>query len=214
MMNIDNKEYYNDLINLRKQYDCWDLSKAVPKEDIEYILEQVHRRAAVKQNEIKYKLKVIDWSDPELRNDIFNYCVSKEETKTHSNGQTLAHWLILFQINRDFFSYNTRDDFNDAMLEYGIALDMIAHSAASIGLQSGFCRCFYKGYENKYRMFDKLNMPNGENDFIVAVGIGHGIEAPNMINPYTGEKIKTWSRWEPEHVHNPKPDINSYVEFM
>ncbi len=215
----NNKEYYNDLVNSRQQYDCWDLSKAVPKEDIDYILEQFHRRAAVKQNRIKYKINVLDWSDPELRNDIFNFTMCEEDGLNPDgtcykspNAQTLAHWILVFDVDGNSLTKITNNElYEDALVEVGIAADFISHSAASIGLQTGFCRCLSKDqWKSINSINEKLDISNPSDKIALILGIGHGLEQKSMINPYTGESVRTWSRVLPERRKLP---MEKYVTY-
>jgi len=211
----ENKEYYNDLINSRQQYDCWDLSKTVPKEDIEYILEQFHRRAAVKQNQVKYKINVLDWSNPKLRNDIFNYTLCEEDigdVQLTPNAQSLANWILVFDVDgRGPRKINSRELREDALVEVGIAADFISHAATAIGLQTGFCRCI--GHEEDFYnpiLEKELNILNPKKNIALILGIGHGLANKSMINPYTGENVRTWSRVFPE---TRKISMDRYLKF-
>ena len=94
---------------------------------------------------------------------------------------------------------NKTELYEDALVEVGIAADFIAHSAASIGLQTGFCRCFYNDdKELTQRVADALYIQNIEKKMALVLGIGHGIKGKSMTNPYTGKTVNCWSRVTPE----------------
>lgn len=132
---------FSDLIKERKTTFTWS-NKKVSQETVEDILLDLHMYAPSKQNRMPYYLDVLDWKDPDLRHNIFEWCwrEPKHDAQTDAgNPQTLAPYLFCFTPR---ISHNPDDNaLEEAMVEIGIASSFIIWNAQSRGLSTGYCAC-------------------------------------------------------------------------
>ena len=206
-------EAWKDIVAARRQYDCWDLSRPVEHKVVLDIVDEMHQNCAKKQNRPFIKLVVLDWSDPVLRNALFDYtrfADPKKGYRTVVNPQMLAHYVILF-VNVSLY------DEHKAMLgdiSTGLHANYIAHAATARGLQTGFCQCSERDQvtDEQYEyMLAQLGIDDFEQIYLM-MGLGHGVPGSSMTNPYTGESVVCWSRTDQNRDAEPL-DVEDYVEF-
>lgn len=209
---------WKTLIEVRKQTHAWNTDKEVSKEIIENILAELHRRSASKQNRVLYKLSVLDYSDPEFRNTFYEFCIDINNPEWAFNPQVLAPYLFVFSLRNpgedsyDFSNHGYDEYTRDlSCIEIGIASDFIIHSVAARGMNSGFCRCFYRDHDKAPLIADKLGLDTIE-DIILAIGIGYSSNKFETLNPYTGKMVDAPRdiKW----LSEPKPKKDDYIDFI
>ena len=204
---------WDEIVKERRQYDCWDLEKELPKEIIHEILQEMHTFCAKKQNKPYLNIQVFDWSDPEFRSEFHTFSSIREDPEhVYSNTQVLANYVIVFLKPRDL---KKDKDFLHFM-STGIHADFVAHAATARGLATGFCQCndiSLVTQQQQDNLLSKLDIRDFA-EISLVLGIGHGIKEPVMTDPYTGKQYKSIARIYPESEHNPSPDLEQYVKFL
>lgn len=201
-------EAWDKIIKNRRQYDCWDLEKELPLSTVQEIIQETHTFSAKKQNRPEVEIAVIGWDDPKLRDDLWWYTTLVEDhlDELTINPQSLAHYLIIFL---------RPEKSNDPIcnISMGIQADFIVHAAAARGLQTGFCQCTDDDLrpDQRQNILDKLGI-DSLNDIELLLGLGHGVVGNSMINPYSGETVKCWSRIDKDV--DPVVPMDQYIKFL
>lgn len=204
---------WTQMLEAKKQCATWS-DKKVDKEYIDSILDDIHKHCNSKQNKVPYEIKVMDWSNPELRDLLFRHARDEETPEgkihTHYNTQVLAPYVLLF-FERDDETYEVDVLHKIVNLEIGLSLQIAALSAVSKGLSIGFCKCFNEKDRNEF--CKKFNVDNSPN---VVLGIGYYKESDTQINPYTNieytASISTSDR-DKEQWHI-KPAMKDYIAYV
>lgn len=142
---------------IHKSQHCnrnWDLSKSIPKEDIDLIIESA-TQCPVKQNLNYYKTHVI--TDRNTIEDIHKMTVGitaenqkTKEKKEVTNSQVLANLMLIFtkdqptyvreEIEKDNPEAHTYKE--DRTMSVGIASAYVNFTASLLGYETGCCKCF------------------------------------------------------------------------
>lgn len=217
-------DIWKELIDARIQTTSWDLDYLVNIDVIREIVDEVHRRAPSKQNGVRYKMHLLDWSNTELRNDLYEFAVDRNQPSLeyyHYNSQVLANWLVVFTSKLSSFADPTTsltDDKNRSdligHLEIGLASYFLIHGATARGLDSGFCRCYDYSYSNGDRICKALDIEQTDDVFLM-IGIGKA-KTENIettLNLHTGLEVDSQSdrgfKWQTE----PKPEMSEYIFY-
>lgn len=217
-------DVWKELIEARIQTTSWDLDYNVNLDLIKEISNEIHRRAPSKQNGVTYNMHWFDWSNPELRNDIYEFSVDRsnpDSSKWKYNSQVLANWVVVFTLRQSNFVDPDNPDLklssqvkeSISHLEIGLAAHMLIHGAKARGLDCGFCRCFDYKSKTRDRLIPALNVPIIDDVFLI-LGVG---KASNDItrtkNLYTNEFVVAESdrgfKWQKE----PKPLMEEYIFY-
>ena len=85
-----------DILQTKKQTFLWS-DKIPEREIIDTILDEVHTHCPSKQNNVPYKIEVLDWADEERRHKIFEdtWC-DEDDITDRRNPQVLAPYLFVF----------------------------------------------------------------------------------------------------------------------
>ena len=204
---------WKNLIDARHQTFIFE--NTVPsKYLIDDICSEIHARCPSKQNRVKYQLYVLDWTNQQLRMDLYQATDRKPSQPEWSkyNPQVLAPYLFVWS-DRDvgtvILPHDGKTDINEeyqnkhntkhAEMEVGISAMFTSLSAADKGLQSGYCRCIQsESIEEKYG-FSPLLM------------LGIGYEKPDAWEyhcPILDRKVST-----PSDKWNPKPEVDQYIFY-
>lgn len=180
---------WKDILHNKRQTFLW--ADTIPDRSvINTILDELHRYCNSKQNEVPYRIEVLDWSDKDRRIEIFQDSWCGEDTiDDRRNPQLLAPYLFLFYRRTVF---DDPDEQNYHHLEVGFASQFIAMSAVNHGLDVGFCAC------------------NHSDEILLSLGIGYGDTSRKKgkyLNPLTN-KMSYLNESEP-----PKPDKDIYIQF-
>ena len=206
------QELWNEIIHARRQCDVWDYSKEFSKELLIEILEEAMERVPSKQNRMPYQISILDWSDPEYRNALYEFAVTpndQDEGGAH-NPQVLAPWLLCFRTNR-------RNKDMLGHVEVGMLASMIIHGAKVRGIDAGFCRCWDR-YDAA--ITERLGLEEDMESFAFFLGLGHGTKewqqrvTATMENPVTGETIWSGISDLPEYERNPRPRFEDIYRFV
>jgi len=191
---------WQDMIKSRHTTFGWS-DKEVTKQQIQDIMDDLYNYAPSKQAMMPYTIKVMDWSDPQLRNQIFAWTHRDSDqtvSQDYGNPQVLAPWLLAFSPRRpveddEYAVYegegNTRFFEKMANLEIGIASSFIVWSAESRGLSTGYCGCLNE-IGTKPLLDTKLSPNNPDPEpTSVLLGIGYKDETNpvSYLDPRTGE---------------------------
>lgn len=229
-MNEEKIQDWKELIDARRQCDVWDYSKEIARQEIEEILRECHWRVPSKQNQMDYEVMVLDWSDPQLRQDIYEFATVwiddndpfyKEgaEPQLGRNPQVLAPWLLIFKNVNVNTKQNGVDDVTRSC-EMGMLSMMITLAAKLRGLDSGFSRCI-QGYDFNPELCDRLGMDRDLLRFGFFLGIGYSTpewkrsdKLATMINPATGEIVYSGISGNPEESNRPRPKFEKIFNFV
>jgi nitroreductase len=187
----------------------WDLSKSIPTEDLEAIVEAA-TQCPSKQNRAFYKVHVITNRDViekmHSKTKGQGMYISKEgKLSSQTNSQTLANVLLAFEKNPDGMAikghpvYGDTADFTqrDTDMAVGIAAGYVNIVSSLMGYQTGCCLCF-NGFE--------VGKAAGiENEVLLLMGIGYNQEGVNRRSHHK----------EPEYIFdtNHKQTIpTSYIQ--
>lgn len=214
---------WQDMIQNRHTTFAWS-DKEVTKEQIQEILDDHFNYVPSKQSMLPYTIKVMDWSDPELRNQIFAWTHRNSDHSVEEdlgNPQVLAPWLLAFcprhpveDEEYDVYKGEKARTFFEKMshMEIGIASSFIVWSAESRGLSTGYCGCLNE-LGTKPLLDTTLSL--GENDpegVAVLLGIGYKDETnpKTYLDPRTNKQTKIPDNW---NNNNKRPDQSVYVEW-
>ena len=215
---------WQDMIQNRHTTFAWS-DKEVTKEQIQEILDDHFNYVPSKQSMLPYTIKVLDWSDPDLRNQIFAWTHRNEDHSVEEdlgNPQVLAPWLLAFcprhpveDDEYDVYKGEAKRTFFEKMshMEIGIASSFIVWSAAARGLSTGYCGCMNELEGSKRKIAKVLNPGDKDPDEpTVLLGIGYkDHEATSYLDPRTNkQKIFPTN----EHANLKRPDVNLYVDWL
>ena len=203
---------WTQMLEAKKQCVTWS-DKKVDKEYIDSILDDIHKHCNSKQNKVPYEIKVMDWSNPEMRDLLFRHARDEESPEgkkdTHYNTQVLAPYVLLF-FERDDNTYDERDLLRISNLEIGLAVQIAAFSAVSKGLSVGFCKCFND--RDRHEFHKKFNVHSSPS---VVLGIGYYKENDTQINYHTKEEYLAWiSSTIKTGAKHYKPAMSDYVSYV
>lgn len=218
---ISDSQAWENLMDARWQTSNWDLERDVPQETMQGIIDELHRRAPCKQNQVHYGMHILDWSNTSLRNEIYQMAVDRDNPDPKYNTQTLAHWLVVFTgripqpISYDYSERNKDLLFLSlSSIEIGLASHMLIHSAAARGLQCGFCRCLdyeYSGWETEILPGLGLEYPD-EVQLLIGVGLPSDNEW-ETLNPHTNEMVLAYKHQKKRWFQEPKPAQDEYINW-
>jgi len=173
-----------DVIENRKQTFAWN--ENIPdKKIILEVLEQLHNYCPSKKDEVPYSITLLDFEDKELRHKIFKdtYC-SSDVDDDRRNPQVLAPYLIGFAPRETDPPHDC-----DAILEIGMAAMFFTLSAASKGLDTGYCGCYHG------------------DDYTILIGVGYAGEPRGLyFNPILKKYINA-----PGVNRGNKPNMEVYM---
>ena len=214
---------WQEMIQNRHTTFAWS-DKEVTKQQIQEILDDHFNYVPSKQSMLPYTIKVLDWSDPELRNQIFAWTHRNSDHNVEldlGNPQVLAPWLLAFcprhpveDVEYEVYEGKSKRTFFEKMshMEIGIASSFIVWSAESRGLSTGYCGCLNE-LGTKPLLDNKLSL--GEDDpegVAVLLGIGYKDETnpTTYMDPRTNKPTKIPNNW---NNNNKRPDQSVYVEW-
>ena len=217
-------DFWKELIDTRIQTTSWDLDYLVNIDVIKEIVDEVHRRAPSKQNGVRYKMHLFDWSNTEIRNNLYEFAVDRNQPTPeyyNYNSQVLANWLVVFTSKLSSFADPNTNLADDKLrsdlvghLEIGLASYFLIHGATVRGLDSGFCRCYDFDYQNRDHICKALDIEETE-DVCLMIGIGKA-KTENIdttLNLHTGLEVNSQSdkgfKWQIE----PKPEPDNYIFY-
>ena len=188
---LDRTEYRKFLkstvLKAQKCQRNWDLSKKIPKEDLDVIV-YAATQSPSKQNLDFYSLMVVQ--NKKIQEQIYeNTWTRPGHDKGRLNPQVLANVLFLF-LPKDLSSDQKRNEETRNMTEkdlinleadrnqaVGVAAGFVNIVAQSLGYSTGCNRCY-----NKEKIREILNI---ERDPILMMGIGFKDESRNRREEHT-----------------------------
>ena len=195
------EKYYNyiqeSILSSQPCQRNWDLSKQIPKKDIDLILHSA-TQCPSKQNQNYYAIHVI--TDRELIQELYECSITPKGDR--KNPQLLANVVLLFEraVPKLPVSYEelrvqalvgTKQDKiitdKDATISVGIAAGFVNLTSSLLGYQTGFCTCF--AGEIVKSIFDIKGEP------LLAIGIGiKNEEKEHYVDHDTSENITTHTK--------------------
>jgi len=199
---------WQNIITTRKTTYTWS-DKEVSREIISAILEEMHEYIPSKQSKMPYEISVLDWTNTELRNWIFEKAHRAKEHNIEEdigNPQVLAPWLIAFSARPDnqesIEKYSNREIF----VEIGIASCFVVYAAQSRGLSTGFCGCIQSPSEISDRLYHK-------NPIQLLLGIGYSDSKDQYLDPRTNTYKDTPANENYNHGTR-KPKMDEYIKWI
>ena len=214
---------WQEMIQQRHTTFSWS-DKEVTKEQIQEILDDHFNYVPSKQSMLPYTIKVLDWSNPDLRNQIFAWTHRNEDHDVEQdlgNPQVLAPWLLAFcprhpieDVEYDVYKGEKRRTFFEKMshMEIGIASSFIVWSAESRGLSTGYCGCLNE-LGTKGELDTTLSPNNSDPEpTTVLLGIGYKDETNpvSYLDPRTGKQKLLPNNW---NNNNKRPAKDAYIEW-
>jgi len=215
-------ESWQHIIEERMQTSNWNLDVPVTRETMQDIMDELHRRTPCKQNQVHFGMHLLDWSNTDLRNEIYEMAVDRDNPNTkHYNSQTLAHWVVIFTgriptpMSYDYSERNKNLLFLSlSAMEIGLASHMLIYSAAARGLQCGFCRCLdfdYPGWETKILPSLGLEYPD-QVQLVMGVGVASD-DIYKTYNPHTQKFVSAFKEQGNKWAVEPKPAQDTYINW-
>lgn len=213
-MNIDYNKIKEIIDKSQKCQRNWDLSKKIPKEDIDLLIHAA-THCPSKQNVAYYNLRII--TNRECIEKIHTYTLGFTKnnfnpTDVETNSQVLANLLIVFEsvnlkvnLENDTVSRNLQTEnlingtlseidkeliARDTNIAIGIASGYVNFLANLLGYSSGFCSCYDS---NSIR-----HILNTESDILLLLGIGFDDKNQNRLKHHLNDYI---------YPSTPKQDI-------
>ena len=168
----------------------WDLDKSLDQETIDWLFD-VGYNMPTKQN--LSSVQIVAFTDRTMIEYLTASAINKGwHSRRVKNPQMLAPVVFTFfgkeddEENRR--SQEKRRGSNTTMVEIGIAAGAMALAANSVGLKTGFCKCFYpleSGIDKENQIRKALERYEiKETNISLALGVGYPIEglASNIGN--------------------------------
>jgi hypothetical protein len=195
---------WDTLIAARKQTLNFNPFEPVDWDNIQKLMDSLHRYLPSKQNQCPYKIDVLGWSNPDLRLAIFSKTIPPDDQGNENNPQewnpqTLAP--ILFCIS----SVNNVSDGRSARTEIGMVGLFITYAALDLGYHIGFCGCINDGVAIAKLLGHKTKI---ETQLLIGIGIEDCENNPRTVNPNTGIITS-----KPRDLEFTKPKISSYCKI-
>ena len=220
MIDIINSEnsFWDTIIKTRQQIFLFN--EVIPdKRIIDKILWEMHEHCPSKQRKAPYRIDVLDWTNQQLRRDIYAGTYTPDKNPDRFNSQTLAPYLLVFsKRNLTEEEIGINDELNDwihyhnvAWNEIGMASTFIALSALSKGIDSGFCACI-RNQKEILKEFPNMEQKDGP---LLYMGLGYRSNAKTYMCPVKGTEEEVFDKnWLHDGViHDRKPPFQKYVGF-
>ena len=203
-----------DILQKRETTYAWS-EKDVDKNLIAEIISTVVEYTPSKQNKRIVQVDILDWSNVQLRKDLFSL-THRDESFTveedQGNPQMLAPVLLVFsprQTSKDFCGYESKTEMEthkrNTHLEAGILSASCVYALTEKGYSTGFCKC-WPSVE-----IEGVNL-NGKPDALQAiqkkleltfepilfVGVGHKSDSKEYYDPRVNKN-------KPIPTHGVKP---------
>jgi len=210
--------YWDTIIKTRTQ--TFIFNDILPdRRIIDKILWEMHEHCPSKQRKAPYRIDVLDWSNQQLRRDIYAGTYTPDKDPDRFNSQTLAPYLLVFsKRNLTEEEIGINDELNDwvhfhnvAWNEIGMASTFIALSALSKGIDSGFCACIRNAKEI-CKEFPNMEQKDGP---LLYMGLGYRSNAKTYMCPIKGTEEEIFGKdWLHKGVvHDRKPPFQKYIGF-
>jgi nitroreductase len=201
VINLNKTEIINAIENSQHCQRNWDLTKSIPEEHIDLLIEAV-KRAPSKQNLAFYKAHFITdrsiieaISDNTKTNTLTKWIDNNNIQFSRINSQALANLLIVFEYYEDYSDpiihnrnaeakaayLNHQSDIhtkilnNDRYTSIGIASGYVALIANMLGYSTGFCACLQSPPISKILGTD--------NNILLLLGVGFPNENVHHTKP-------------------------------
>jgi len=191
---------FNRTYNKRRSTFNFDLTKDFDMDAFKNVIELFSSNMPSKQHQFPYQIDILDWSDRQLRKDIF-YGTMPRDPADHwdrFNNQTLAPVLVCFTHCLDPEPYI-------ASLEIGMALMALTYLLQSNGFLTSFCECIEDPISLGPRITGKDNttlrviLPVGQHAYPEGT--------PSIPNPF-GEPIQK----KCNNLHEDTPNIKYQID--
>ncbi len=207
---------FDTVINNRKTNFTWT-DQEVDKDKIKSIINNALSKVPSKQKRMPYKIDVFDYSDKELRKEIFLH--TKRDSKLTDeqdsyNPQILAPILLVFSMRNgvqalaklnkritEADKYGYKKNKRVIFMEMGIVSMSLMLALEAEGFATGFCECI----ENKKELASKLNLSYPVD---LMMGVGYPSTKENYIDPNTNTVKDVY--WEHEHKRPSLDDVVTY----
>lgn len=183
---------FNRTYSKRRSTFNFDLNKDFDMDAFKNVIELFSSNMPSKQHQFPYQIDILDWSDRQLRKDIFYGTTPRDEQRIECkfNNQILAPVLISFteELPGEYI----------APVEIGMALMALTYLLQSNGFLTSFCECIEDPNSLGPRITGKDNTTLR---VILPVGQHAYPEGTRTIpNPF-GEPIS--AKWNIPHVDTP-----------
>jgi len=206
---------FSTILDKRKTNFTWD-DQDVDKDKIKNIINNALSKVPSKQKRMPYKITVLDYSDKELRKEIFSHTKRDEESTVEEdpfNPQTLAPILLVFSMRSSIKAIdklkreplpNDLHGYNDSRviyMEMGIVAMTLMFALEAEGFATGFCQCI----EHKKELGNILNLSYPVD---LMMGVGYPSTKENYVDPNTNTVKDVF--WEHHHKRASLDDVVTY----
>ena len=196
---------YEELYTKRNQCNLFS-KKKVDNNVIDKIINDFYNNVPSKQSKYPYFVDILDWSNPDIRLEIFKNC---HRDLTHSIDQDLGNPSVLAPILIAFTPRNVDPQENfilknkQAAIEIGIASMFLTFAFENNNYQTGFCGCLSNP--------DKISrLLNHTEPTYLLLGVGKKSYAVNYLDPRTNTIKKVPNN---NYHTNRKPNKNNFITF-
>ena len=220
-----------DIMKNRETTFTWSDQK-VDKQEVVDIIQQVVENAPSKQNRRVVRVDIFDWSNKQLREELFAWTHRDDELtieEDQGNPQMLAPIVLVFSprdVTGEKFGFedNGFADNDDGFkknthLEAGILSASIVYALESAGYNTGYCKCWPGGGIH----VEGLNLLEGERtaiehiknllelpwEPILFIGVGHKSDSKEYYDPRVNK-----NRPIPTHGVKPTPPKTEKVVIV
>ncbi len=211
--------FWDTVIKTRQQ--TFLFNEIIPdKSVIDKILWELHEHSPSKQRKTPYRIDVLDWTNQQLRRDIYAGTYTPDESPDRFNSQTLAPYLLVFsKRNLSVEEIGLNDELNDwihfhnvAWNEIGMASMFIALSALSKGIDHGFCACI-RNAKTICKEFPNMEQKDGP---LLYLGLGYRSTDKTYMCPINGTLEPVFNKnFEKQDgvPYDRKPPFQKYIGF-
>ena len=210
--------FWDTVIKTRQQ--TFLFNEIIPdKSVIDKILWELHEHSPSKQRKTPNRIDVLDWTNQQLRRDIYAGTYTPDESPDRFNSQTLAPYLLVFsKRNLSVEEIGLNDELNDwihfhnvAWNEIGMASMFVALSALSKGIDHGFCACI-RNAKTICKEFPNMKQKDGP---LVYLGLGYRSTDKTYTCPINGTEEQVFDKnFGQDGVPNDrKPAFQKYIGF-
>lgn len=206
---------FSTILERRKTNFTWT-DESVDKDKIKNIINNALLKVPSKQKRMPYKIDVLDYSNKELRKEIFLHTKRDEESTVEEdpfNPQTLAPILLIFstrssnqaieKLDRAPLAHDIQGykDSRVIYMEMGIVAMTLMFALEAEGFATGFCQCI----ERKDQLGNKLGL-----DYPVdlMMGVGYPSTKENYVDPNTNTVKDVF--WEHNFKRASLDDVVTY----
>ena len=222
LLGEENMEW-NDLIYARQSFNLFDKDEIIPDEHVHKMMEDLCATLPSKQGRYPYFIDVFNWSDPEKRMWMYDYCTwiddNPDNPKPYNRQpQMLAPIIFTFTVpNQKVTDFSVPeqdwpiglriDSTEVSYYEIGFAAMHLCHAATDLGYHTGFCACI-----PDYTVLAKnIGYEDATTCLVLGIGTmpeGMSQKSNDFVCPIDNIHYKRGVHW-----NQPRPEIGKFIKY-